>query len=290
MEVLDPLAQCSARRSPGQQREIGPPQVIHQCGGRFGARRGTALGAAELDRAEPPLDTLDEVAPVDVPDERSLFDDVAAEAGDHVDRIERGGEPDPRPSSPAIEVGGDDERLRAERIVVGQPRRLARPELELARPATAGDPVGIGQQQRGAGAVDVDRVEVEPDAGAPGEVGRPVADAEHGATVGGVVGRRAGDHADAQRQVGGEVVGSTTEHVALVDDRGDDAGQRRLLDRHHPCQSRVDGEPEHRSAERGDRATLPIDGRPGRWRPGRSRAGRRAVPVPVRASAPVAGR
>ena len=69
MEVPDPLAQRPARRVPGQSGEIGPADVLHQRGGRLSAGLGAAVGAAQLDRAEPPLDPLDEIVTVVVPHE-----------------------------------------------------------------------------------------------------------------------------------------------------------------------------------------------------------------------------
>ena len=62
----------------------------------------------------------------------------------------------------------------------------------------------------------------------PGEVGGPVAEAVNGASVRGVVAALAGQRTDAEREVGRQVVGTAAEDVALLDQRGDDAGQRSI--------------------------------------------------------------
>ena len=64
--------------------------------------------------------------------------------------------------------------------------------------------------------------------------------------------RRPGDRGDAQREVGRQIVGAAAEDVPLVDQRGDDARQRRSIDGDHPRQARVDREVEHPAAERRD--------------------------------------
>ena len=68
-----------------------------------------------------------------------------------------------------------------------------------------------------------------------------------------------GQRTDAQGEVGGQVVGAAAEDVAFLDQRGDHAGQRRPVDRHHPCQAGVHRQAEHRAPERGDRA-VGVDG------------------------------
>ena len=86
--------------------------------------------------------------------------------------------------------------------------------------------VGEPGEQRQPGPVGIDAVEIEVDAGPPGEVGGPVAQPPDGPPVGAVVAARAGDDGDAQREVGRQLVGPAAHDVALVDERGDDARQR----------------------------------------------------------------
>ena len=89
-----------------------------------------------------------------------------------------------------------------QRIVVGDPRPRAVAQLELAGPPPRGEAVGEPDEQRRAGVVGVDGVEVEADAGPPGDVGRPLADPVDGPPVGTVVAAAPGDRLDAQGEVG----------------------------------------------------------------------------------------
>ena len=119
------------------------------------------------------------------------------------------------------------------------------------------DPIGVGQGEHAAGTCGVDVGEHQMNVGAPGDVERSIAQPLDGAPVGAVVAGVAGDQLHAQREVAGQLVGPAAQHVALVDDRGDHARQRsigRQRGHHHPSQTRVQRQLEHRPAVLGDRA------------------------------------
>ncbi len=168
--------------------------------------------------------------------------------------VDRRAEVDPRTGPLAVEVGGDDERRRRQRIVVGDPRAGAVAQLELPRPAAPGEAVREPDQQRRAGLIRVDGGGVEPHAGPAGDVGGALADPIDGPPVGPVVAQLSAHQGDAQREVGGQPVAATAHDVALLDDGGDRARQGVGSAGHHPGEARVDGEPDHRPAERRDGA------------------------------------
>ena len=110
------------------------------------------------------------------------------------------------------------------------PRAGAGAQLELARLAAAhGDAIGVGERQDRAGALGGDVVEVEACAAAPGDVGGAIARPGDVAPVGAFVVVVPADDAHAQREVGRQLVGAAAQHVALVEERGDDAGQRAVV-------------------------------------------------------------
>ena len=169
------------------------------------------------------------------------------EHGGDLVRVDRRAEADAGPGSLAVEVGGDEERHRRQRIVVGDPRAGSGAQLELAGPTAGGEPIGEAGEQRRAGIVGVDAAEVEGDAGAPGDVGRAVA---HAGVLPVVAARRTSSIRIA-RSAGRRAV---ADDVALVDERGDHARQRVRPAGDHPGQAGMDGQPEHAPPERGDRA------------------------------------
>ena len=173
--------------------------------------------------------------------------------------VEPCGEPDPRAVAAAVEIGGDDELLVRQWIAVGQPGAGAGAELELARAAPGGEPVGIGVQQHGAGAIDVDRRRVEPDAEPAGQVGRPVADAFDGAVVGLIVATATGEQPETQGEVGRQLVRATAQHVTLVEQRRHRAAEGARLGDQHRRQPGVHGEAEHPVTRRGGAPVL-VDG------------------------------
>ena len=60
----------------------------------------------------------------------------SAELGDDVVDVDGCGQPDPGPVAAAVEVGGDEERLVGERVVVGEEGARTRAQLELTRSPT----------------------------------------------------------------------------------------------------------------------------------------------------------
>ena len=82
-----------------------------------------------------------------------------------------------------------------------------------------------------------------------------------------------------RREVGGKLADPSTQHVAFVDDRGDDAGRRRRGGRHDPGEARVQRQSDHRAAR------SPSGSRLHRWPRGRG-----AAPPPPSMPEPEAGR
>ena len=226
MQERHSLAQRRRRIGPAQRTELRRPHPRHQCRGGLVARFRTADTLAELDRSESTLDRFDQVVAAGVPLERPTFDDLRAELGDDVLRVDHGGEADPGPLPATVEVGSNEKRLVCERVVVGQPCARAGAQLELAGASPRGQPVGVAEQEDHARPIGIDVVEVEADTGPPGEIAGPVPQTVYGAPVGRIVAAAAGQRTDAQRQIGGQVVGAPPEDVAFLDQRGDHAGER----------------------------------------------------------------
>ena len=205
----------------------------------------------ETEGVEPSLDANHEVVAIAVPLQADVLGDVVEHAGDLV-RLDRGAETDPRARPLAVEIGGDEERRRRQRVVVGDPRPGAGAELELPVAAAAGEPVREAGEQQQPGAVRVDRVEVEPAADAPGDVGGPVADPTHRRPIGTVVARVPAHDRHAEGEVGRERVGPAAQHVALVDDGGDHTRRRERGAGDDARQPRVQRERNHRPPDVGE--------------------------------------
>ena len=242
VEEADPCPQLLGRGRPRERAELGGADPLDERRRRLVTRLRSPPLLTQPQRVEPSLDPLDEL--VALPHQPAILDDAFEHGGD-VGRIDRCAEADARAGALAVEVGGDEERHGRQRVVVGDPCAGAGAQLELAGPAAAGETVGESGEQCGARVVGVDGVEVEGDAGTPGDVrgtlahsgGRPIA---------------AAHEIDAHRQVGRRV--TVADDVALVDEGGDDARQRVRSPDDHPRQPRVDGQPEHAPAERRDGA------------------------------------
>ena len=117
--------------------------------------RPTVVGQPQ--RSEPPLDAQHEVVAIAVPLEPSVLDDLGGEReGDvvGVERRRRGG------SGRRSACRRGRRRRRTARSAsgssAGSHAAAAGAQLELPRSATAGEPVGIGEQQAAPGAVGVD--------------------------------------------------------------------------------------------------------------------------------------
>ncbi len=106
--------------------------------------------------------------------------------------------------------------------------------------------------------VDALAVELDPDSAS--EFSRSVPESVHRAAIGQVVTGRTGDDGNAQRQVDREFVGSTTQDVALIDERRHDAGKRRAFHGHHAGEPRVNRQCEHVASERRECSRCGIEG------------------------------
>ena len=164
------------------------------------------------------------------------------------------GEVDAGPGPLAVEVGGDDERHRRQRVVVGHPGPVAVAQLELPRPPPPGEAIGEPDEQRRPGVIGVDGVGVEAHAGAPGDVGGPLAHPVDGPAIGPVVAELTAHQRDPQREIGGQSVAAAAHDVALLDHGGHDARQAVGPPGDHAGQPGVDGQPDHRPPERRDGA------------------------------------
>ena len=142
MEELDPLAQHAALgRSPGC-RSRGRPAARDRISAAVVSSpgAGAAVGAAELDGAEPSLDDVDEFVAVVVPHRAIAVRRCRCRTpGSH--RRRRPRRRDGSSTGRPVRRGRRRRRTppRPSGVVVGQPRRPAGPELELAgrrRPAT----------------------------------------------------------------------------------------------------------------------------------------------------------
>ena len=126
----------------------------------------------------------------------------------------------------AVEVGGDHESFVGKWVGWGRPCTGAGAQLELARlTAPHGNSIWIGERQRDAAALRVNRVEIESNSRPLRDICRAVAHATDIAGVGAIV-RLATNDADPNCKVGGQFVRATTQNVALVEQCSYHAGQR----------------------------------------------------------------
>ncbi len=182
--------------------------------------------------------------------------DLVGERLDQLVGVERRAEADARVVPLAVEVGGDDEAVVGQRVVGRGPRSGAGAQLEPAGLAAAhGDAVRVGQRQERAGSARRARRRGR---SAPRCAGRGRAARSRTRATSRRSARSCGlpgDHGDAHREVGRQLVGAAAQHVALVDERGDHAGQRPLVGAgtvDHPGQARVHRQGQHPPAAVGD--------------------------------------
>ena len=162
---------------------------------------GRATSSPSAQGVEPSLDAQHEIVASRSQLRRRSLDDIVEQGGD-VGGVDRRAEADAGAGAPAVEIGGDDELGVRQRIVVGEPRRRAGAQLELAPDADA-PPAGPGTRRaagaRCASGSTVPRSKL--DAGAAGEVGGALARAgaaPAGRRVRRDVGRRRGRRAGAR--------------------------------------------------------------------------------------------
>jgi hypothetical protein len=142
MQEVDAVAEPDRVGGPSEHGELGRPHALQESGdGCVSWRRRTAL-SAEADRAESTLDVLDEIVPMRSPRQRSRLVELVGEHRHHIVGVDGRAEPDPGAVALAVEVGRDHELLGREWVGVGQPRQRSGPELELSRPAAAGQRSG----------------------------------------------------------------------------------------------------------------------------------------------------
>ncbi len=252
MQEVHTLSQRDRWLRPAQHREPGDAHTLHQ-GRRGRVTRARPPGRrAELEPAHAPVDLFDQVVPVGVPHERHPFGDLVVEHERHLVCIESCREPDARTVSLAVQVGGDEELLVGERVVVGQPSGGARPELELAGSAAACEPFGVGVEEGHAGAVGVDEVGVEVDAETAGEIRSPVADLLDGSPVGLVVAATPGEQPEPEPEIARPVVGAPSQHVALVDQYRQGAAEGRTFADEHASETGMDRQAQHPASDVGD--------------------------------------
>ena len=147
-----------------------------------------------------------------------------------------------------------------ERIVVGKPGATDASELILAGASPGGETVGKPEEQRRARLVGFNAVEVEIDTGASGEITSTITQAVDGAAVGRVMAMTPGNDVDSKCQVSREIIGPTTKDVTLLDQGGDNTGQRRLLDSNHSSKSWMNREAQHLLTEGSYRPVVRING------------------------------
>ena len=219
---------------------------------------GVARFVAEGEGVEPSLDAQHEIVAIGVPDQPTMLSDVVEQDSD-VGTVDGRGQADARTGAPPVEVGGDDELGAGERIVLGQPRGGPGAQLELSGPPPRRQAVRKSGEEQTAGGVGVHGAGVEPDAGPTGEIAGPGHQPSNGPSIGAIVRRLPGDEGDAQREIGGKLADPSTQHVAFVDDRGEDAGRRRGGGRHDLGEARVQRQSDHRPPDR-RQGPISIDG------------------------------
>ncbi len=254
------MAEGDGALVPSECTQLRRANPVDQCrGGRLAGVR-CVRPFVEQHPAQPGLDALDQVVALLVPDQADALLDLIGHRLDELVGVERGTDADARIVAFAVQVGGHHEALVGERVGGRCPRARTAAQLEATRLAAAhGDAVGVGVGEDRAAMGGVHRIEVERDAGAAGQVVGAVAYASDVAHVRPLVVAVAGEYGDAQRQVGGQVVGSAAEDVALVEQRGDDACQPAVVrggSIDHAGQSRMEGQGEHASAAIGDAAVV----------------------------------
>ena len=176
-----------------------------------------------------------------VPREHLLSFNVVAERGDQFGCSDACSDANVGTAAIAIEVGGDDELFVGEPVGRRDPSARARTHLELAGLATPDrDAVGKAESQRCAGVFGRDFHEVDVHVAASGDVGGTVADPGDVAAVGPIVMVVATHHTHPKSEIRRQLIGTATQHVALVEDRRDHARQARVGGRRgddHVCEA-----------------------------------------------------
>ena len=233
----DPGPQLRAPPASTAARRAASPAPVDERRGRRRRRRvGRRDLLAEPQRVEAPLDALDEVVAVGVPLQPAIARPRRRQRGDPRRRRRaaprRMRAPDRLPSRSAATTNGTVASGSSSATHAPAPVRSWNwPGRRGGRRAGRGSRASRAAPAR----VGVDGVERR--SGCPARRARSAARSRTRATA-----RRSArssrpcphDQRDPQREVGRELVGAAAQHVALVDDRGDDARQRRRGRRRRP--------------------------------------------------------
>ena len=211
--------------APGQCRQSRVHDVFDQGGDGLLARSRTASLVGEPHAVEAASDSFDDVAALLVEHDHRFDDHVGSEHLLDGCFVDSRGQADARVLSIAVEIGGDHEWFGRHGVGRSAPRCRSVSHLELSGLPAHGETIGIGEEENGAGTIGFDARPVESGVGAPGQIIGPVSPASDCTPIGAIVAHVAAGDLQSQCDVDRHVVGSTTHHVAIVEQSGDGAGE-----------------------------------------------------------------